>query len=591
MAKRQTPQYLPKPSPTPLSDYLDLAISSNYFKRVEQRKAYLEAFSAGANPLYICGKRKSGKTMFATELAYELTQDWEFGRRWRKSRERTYTFHYRTSIFKTICDYHIPGYVLDLEKRKVEPHEVDEQRFRDKCQLLRVYTPNDALFILDDVNGISITDLVEDPHYQELLSLGRLIIVTDDIETYPEHVIEPLPSTYLPSQEYDLSNYSPDERVIAHNAALIPTSGMNGMLFSLANGILPKDLHESSELWQLIPHSSQIVQPLDVPYSGSDADYMPFLDNLYRKGTQPLKNISKYDQICHCYKKAAYFLSDPEGIIARRAGELFKARGDLFEAFDLYKLFLTKQQARNPEDPVLLAEALFEVGCFRAYHQAIYSGDFSEIYRAEALEYFQRALQLQTTHLAKGHASIAMTRLAIAHMKAEEYDFTGATELYKVALTEVMTHNPNDYHTIAQLHIGAAGFFCGRSGRPWQREHAELALEIFEANNEYDEAYADACLYMEQSFPRMHADQRAPWIKKALETIQQLHPQKRQFLATLHFLSADVFETSKNYEAQANELKEVIRILEERLPPNHKRLLDAYQAFEYAIQRQEEVSQ
>ena len=89
----------------------------------------------------------------------------------------------------------------------------------------------------------------------------------------------------------------------------------------------------------------------------------------------------------------------------------------------------------------------------------------------------------------------------------------------------------------------------------------------------------------------MHADQRAPWIKKALETIQQLHPQKRQFLATLHFLSADVFETAKNYEAQAHELKEVIRILEERLPPNHKRLLDAYQVFEYAMQRQEEVSQ
>lgn len=586
MTRKQAPKNLPRPIPTQLGEYLNLAISSNYFARKEQRKTYVEAYSTGLNPLFVCGMGKSGKTMFAKEIAYELTRDWEYGTRWRRSRPRTYTLHFRSSLFETICDYHIPGYVLDLEKRKVTPNEVIGQKYRDKYQILRKYTPDDAIFILDDVNGLTIGDLVTDPHYQDLLSLGRVIVVTDDTETYPENVIEPLPATYVPNQKYNLSLCSKSECVIAQNAALIPYGGMNALLFAQANGISLSDLFHSPGLEHVLPHDSRIVLPMDVPYSGNDADYMPFLDYLYGKGTQPLENATKYDQICHCYKKAAYLLSDYEGIIARRAGELFKARGDLFEAFTLYELFLAKQQSLSPGNPILLAEALFEVGCFRAFHQAIFVRDFVGVYRGEAQEMFQKALQIQMEHLPKGHASTAKTRLALAHMKAEEYDFAGATEIYELALAEVREYNPNDFRTIAELHIGAAGFFLGRSGRPWQREHAELALEVLTANNEYDSSYADACLYMEQSFPRMHADQRAPWIKKALDTIQRLHPQKRQFLATLHLLSADVYETLKDYDAQVKELKEVISIFEERLPPEHERLLAAYQALNNAIQLQ-----
>lgn len=563
----------PIPVPEDLGDYLNLSSSGQYYERKPMIDFLIDTYLSGCNPLFVCGPPKSGKSIFAKELAWNLTKKKDYERN-NKFRDRTYVLTYMGSIRKSICEYHIPGYVTLPEHWDASPEEVELEVFRDKMQLLRQYT-HDGVFILENVNDTPLSQLTLDPAYCDLLSLGTVIIVSLDIETYPEYSIGMLPAEYQNGISRDLNKYSDEKRIILQNASLLPPTGISTLTFISIQGREHKQaVLELIGSGDLVESVTMGILPTDYPYSGSDNDYAAFLSKLQHRAKKKYTSQRTYDVICQCLKKAAAFLDDKDGTIARIAGALVKDRGDFISAFALYEQFLAKQLSLTPLDPIMLSEALYEVGCIRAYKALIGKGNNREALFSEAKEMLQQALIYQEEHLGSSSFNLAYTRLALAQMVAEERDFARADDLCSAAVSDLLSVVEEDDPCLADIYLNAASVYPGPfSQREVRLRYVEKALEIAEKWNLQDEVHSLAYAMMATSISALETEKRAEYSKKSLEILEKVTPHKRHSIYLEHKNRAYSAMHSNDYARQIQHLSIAINVLLEMLPLKHPRII------------------
>lgn len=251
-----------------------------HFERKDMLVMQLVRYAQGSNPLLVCGAPKSGKTAFSKEVARAICGVLPNGDGEPEER-RIHIIPYCGSVKESISNLYIPGYILLPwdNNWSASADALKHQQYCEKLQILRSYAVHPSIFILDDVTGVSLSEIEEEPEYQDLLSLGTVIVVSDDVVTYPEWVISPVPEHIYNINNFRPSKYSSDERKAFQNAVLLPPDGMGSYSF-----IRAMDLNYWGEMWGLIEngllpsdHASRVF-PIQGGPIGKDEDYMPFFE-------------------------------------------------------------------------------------------------------------------------------------------------------------------------------------------------------------------------------------------------------------------------------------------------------------------------
>lgn len=562
----------PVPIADSLEDYLDVHLSDHYYSRDAEKAKLLDAHKSGANPLFICGEPSSGKTLLAKELAWDLTKHIELGKRDR-SPDKTYVLKFDGSIRNTVIRHHIPLYVLlPVSGWGASDDVLSNQLYVDKLSLLK-RVPAGSVFILDGVDSISLSTLCEESEYEDLKSLGTVIITSTDMTTFPEWVVAPIPDEFKSPAQTDLNFLTKEEKIILQNAALLPPTGMPMTAFLRAQGMEHKEttlklIHNGS--LSEVPY--QGILPNNCPV-GRDEDYKPFLAYILRRAEAPHTSQKLYEVLCQVLKNAAHMLSDEDGFIARNAGELFKERGDYLEAIPLLELFLRKQQLLEPQDPVTLALALYQVGCIRGF-QAITKKDNRPVELAEeGKSMFLQALDIQTKHLNRGHVDLARTRMALAQMHTELSGYPDAEDLAEFALAEQLSEFPEDHYEIAETLLGCASLHMGAfSARIARKGYVERAMAIVDKWDFGDTIQADTYSMMEGCLTYSELERRIELQRRSIAIREKCTPHKRHTLYSDHQHLAWLANRNHDYQLEVAELTAAIEILLEMLPPEHPRI-------------------
>lgn len=562
----------PVPISDSLEDYLDVHLSGHYYSRDMEKEKLLNIHKSGTNPLFICGAPHSGKTLLAKELAWDLTKHIELGKRDR-SPDKTYVLKFDGSIRNTISRHHIPLYVLlPVSGWGASDDVLSDQIYVDKLSLLK-QVPAGSVFILDGVDSISLTTLCEEPEYKDLRSLGTVIITSTDMTSFPEWVVASIPDEFRHSAQTDFNRLTKEEQIILQNAALLPPTGMPMTAFLRAQGMELKEntlklIHNGS----LNEVSHQGILPNNCSV-GMDEDYKPFLTYVLRRAENPHTSQKLYEVLCQVLKNAAHILSDEDGYIARNAGELFKARGDYLEAIPLLELFLRKQQLLEPQDPVTLAQALYQVGCIRGFQAITKKDNRPEELAEEGKCMFLQALDIQTKHLNRGHVDLARTRLALALMHMEFPGCPEAEDLADFALAEQLSEFPEDHYEIAETLLGCASLHMGAfSARIARKAYVERAMSIVDKWNFGDAIQADTYSMMEGCLTYSELERRIELQRRSIAIREKCTPHNRHTLYSDHQHLAWLANRNHDYQLEVAELTAVIEILLEMLPPEHPRI-------------------
>jgi len=558
----------PVPVPHDLSDYPEEPLHTH------RLDALMDAYHAGVNPLFICGIPGSGKTTLAQELARKITG---FSPKRSPGKSRTYLLKFCGSIRDTIIRHHIPLYVLlPDEGWGADDEMLDEQCYRDKLQLFRQYAPPKALFILDGVD-IPLTELFADPQYEDLLSLGTVIITSRDTLTFPQWVMEPLPESGTRKVSVP---HSREERIILQDAALLPPTGMRMTTFLRAHGSNRKDL-----ILNLIRDGSLAVSGLNVLppdiCRGSDRDYEPFLTYLQHRAEQPTLSQILFDQICHTFKNAAFRLEDADGFLAHCAGRLFRERGDYTEAFPLYGQFLARQQALTPEDPVCLARALYENGCIHLFRGTFQSGARKAALQEQATDMLLQALAYQQASLSRGHPDLARTRMALASVNPASCGFEDSAQMAGYALSEQLSEYPEDHYDVAETLLGCAALHPGAfNQRLIRKDFTQRAIAVVDKWDYRDATQADAYSMMSGSLSIAELEQRIAWQQRALEIRKKWIPHGKLDIYEGYLQLIWLAHRAENSALEAETLSAAIELLLQMAPPDHPWIVSHQQALD-----------
>lgn len=572
----ETTEVRPVPIPYGLDEYLHGHLYSSAYPRTAEKAKLMDAHKAGMNPLVICGEHGSGTTFLAKDLARDLTKNIDS----KQNPCKTYLLPFDGSLRKTISNYHIPLYVLlPVSGWSASDEEIAQQRYNDKLSLLK-QVPEGSVFILDGVNTLLLSDVFNEPEFTTLLSLGTVIITSSDTSSFPEWVINPVPDECALKPLRDPGSYMPAERVVLQNAALVPPTGLHMPPFSLAQG---KE-NEDAVLKMILEGSLKIsanqkILPTDCSYSGNDEDYSHFLMYLHHLAKKSNTSQQDYEEICQVFKNAACFLEDKDGLIAWRAGQLFRARGDYIEAIPLYERFLLKQKHLEPQDPIMLAQALYDVGCIRAFHALNHkNGNRSELLE-EGTTMLLHALKLQEGSLNRGNIDLTKTRLALAQIGVDVPGYQDSAELASFALTEQLTVLSADHREIAETLLELAnmhqGVFTERKIRKSYVEQALAIVDKWDLDTTQAEAYsimADTYSMMSDCLTYSALDKRIELLRRALEIREKHTPHERHALYIEHQHLGWLYNRNRDYQHEVVELSAAIEILTEMLPPNHPRI-------------------
>ena len=567
MRPNRKQSFRPRPVPDKMRNYLDLRITGDYFERDEHLSKLLELHHKGKNPLWICCEPGGGGTTFAKELAWSITKRLR-GEVMHRLPDKTFLLPFHGSIFNTICDFHIPGYVLRPDDVwTTSEDQLKKQMYCDKLQLLQAYLPENSVLIVDGVEDVFSFEL--DSKYADLMALGTVIVVSYDTQTEPDWVINQLPDVYRHNSEKELRILNDNERIILQNASLLPVTGMSMLVFLRAQGAENKGavLNLINE-GVLEESGSAGIMPSNLAYSGSDEDYWFFLEHLKKHANSTTLSVKVYDQIAHCYKNAAHILRDVDGKVALTAGELFRNRGDLLEAFPMYELYLEKQERLEPKDYVSLANALYEVGCINVF-KAITSKD------AQKEKYFEtgktmllRALTYQEKFLDHGSRELAHTRITLAQLYYETLDFEKADAMCDLAIKEQLTALSPDHYDLGVTYLNAAILYRGHfAERKRRREYAEKALEILGQHGPKDKILADVYCVLQGCLPVYDYDKRIKYERMALEIYEKLYPNHKWWIYTSRYFLAYLEGKRGNTTGQIQNLNAALQILLEMLPP------------------------
>ena len=556
MRKRQLP-IRPKPLPDDLSNYPKLSPE-------EKNGAYKKALSHllryhydGLNPMFICGSSGAPKTSLAREVAWELTKRCEL-KDVPKLIDKTYLLHYCGSIRNTIEQFHIPGYVLLPDHWDATDTELSTQRYSDKLRLLHSYTPEGSVFILEDVDSKSLLELQGETEFEDLLSLGTVIITSQDTASMPQWVIPEKTAPLLNESAYKLNA---EEQIILQNASLLPDTGMNTLLFLRSQGREKRDtVLKLISTGLLAETGGARILPTSIPYSGKDEEYADFLTFLYQSATSnAAPSQVRYDQICQCVKKAAYILQDKEGLVSEYAAGLFKSRGDYIEAFSLYERFLAKQQELTPHNTESLARAMSAVGSIHSFKAIIGKGENRDSHFQKAKQMLREALRLQEAVLPSSDLSLEKTRMSLAQLLAEEGNYSEADSLCQLALSDQINAHSEIHPHVAQTYLDAASIhYRPFTARKLMRQYTEKALAILEkCEPDYGllaEAYSmmENCLYVNQT------KERIDWEQKALVLRKKYKPWGKHGLYNSHVHLASLAKSDNDYVMQAEELAKEI---------------------------------
>lgn len=571
--KRERPIY-PRPVPDELSDYIDCRIAGDYFERDEHLYKLLELHHQGKNPLWICCEPGGGGTTFAKELVWSITKR-PHGEIRHRLPDKTFLLPYHGSIFNTICDFYIPGYVLHPDNAwTTSEDQLKKQLYRDKLQLLQAYLPKDSVLIVDGVEDVFSFEL--DSKYADLMSLGTVIVVSNDTQTETEWAIDPLPDVYRHKSEKELRILSDDERIILQNASLLPVTGMSMPVFLRAQGAENKETVFNLINEGLLEESVSVgIVQNGIAYAGRDEEYQSFLEYLKKSANSTAFSAKIYDQITQCFKNAAHILRDKDGTVALTAGELFRNRGDLLEAIPMYELYLEKQERLEPKDYVSFANALYEVGCINMF-KAITSKD------AQKEKYFEtgkamlfRALAYQEKFLDRGSRELAHTRITLAQLYYETLDFEKADVMCDLANKEQLAVLPPDHYDLGATYLEAAMLYRGHFAERKRRQvYAEKALAILEQHGSKDKNLAGAYCVLQGCLPVYEYEERIRYERMALEIYEKYYPNHKWWIYTSHSFLARLEEKAGNAQGHIDELNAAIQVLLEMLPPKHPLIMN-----------------
>ena len=566
--KRERPIY-PRPVPDELSDYIACRITGDYFERDEHLYKLLELHHQGKNPLWICCEPGGGGTTFAKELVWSITKR-PHGEIRHRLPDKTFLLPYHGSIFNTICDFYIPGYVLhpDDAWTTSEDH-LKKQLYRDKLQLLQAYLPKDSVLIMDGIDDVFSFEL--DSKYADLMALGTVIIVSNDTQTEPDWVIEPLPEMYRCDPKREQQTLRDDEQIILQNASLLPITGLNMLVFLRAHGSEKKDTVLNLINEGLLEESVSVgIMPSNMAYSGSDEDYRPFLEYLKKRADSATLSAKVYDQIVHCFKNAAHILRDADGTIALTAGELFRNRGDLLEAIPMYELYLEKQEKVEPKDYVSLANALYEVGCINLFKAIKCKDNQKEEYYEAGKAMLYKALEYQEKCLDRGSRELAHTRMILAQLCYESLDFEKADAMCELAIKEQLAVLPPDHYDLGVTYLEAAMLYRGHFAERKRRQaYSEKALAILEQHGPKDKNLADAYCVLQGCLPVYEYEERIRYERMALEIYKKYYPNHKWWIYISHSFLARLEGKAGNLQGHIDELNAAMQVLLEMLPPKH----------------------
>ena len=571
MRKRQLP-IRPEPLPDDLSNYPKLSPE-------EKEGAYEKALSQllryhydGLGPMFICGSSRAPKTSLAREVAWELTKRCEL-KDVAKLIDKTYLLHYCESIRNTIEQFHIPGYVLLPNHWDATDMELSTQRYSDMLRLLRSYTPEGSIFILADVDSKSLLELQGETEFEDLLSLGTVIITSQDTASIPQWVIPENPAPHLIKPAYALNA---EEQIILQNASLLPDTGMNTLLFLRSQGRGKKDTVLNLITTGLLTEAGGArILPGSIPYSGRDEDYADFLAFLHQRATSNVAPFQvRYGQICQCFKKAAYILQDKEGLVAECAAGLFKSRGDYIEAFSLYEKFLAKQQELTPPDAESLARAMSAVGSIHSLKAIFGKSENRDSHFQKAKKMLHEAMRLQEAVLPSSDLSLEKTRMSLAQLLAEEGNYSEADSIFQLALADQINANSEIHPHVAQTYLDAASIYYRTfAERKLMRQYTEKALAILERCEPDYGLLAEAYSMMENCLYVIQTKERIDWEQKALALKEKYKPWGKHEIYNSHVHLAFLAKSDNDYGMQAEELAKAIQILEEMVPQDHTRIL------------------
>lgn len=567
-ANRKQP-HRPRPVPDEMGDYLDLRITGDYFERDECLSRLLELWHKGKNPLWICCEPGGGGTTFAKELAWSITKrpDGEIRHR---LPDKTFLLTYKGSIFNTICDFYIPGYVFrPYDAWTTSEDMVMKQRYQDKLQLLQAYLPKDSVLIVDGVDDVFSFEL--DSKYADLMALGTVIIVSNDTKTEPDWVIEPLSEADHRGQTRKQRALNDGEQIILQNASLLPITGLNMLVFLRAQGSEKKETVLNLINEGLLEESVSVgIMPSNMAYSGNDEDYRSFLEHLKKRADSATLSTKVYDQITHCFKNAAHILCDADGNIALTAGKLFRNRGDLLEAIPMYELYLEKQEKLESKDYTTLANALYEVGCINLFKAITSKEAQRETYLETGKAMLSRALAYQEKYLDRGSRELAHTRMTLAQLCYETHDLKTADAICELAIKEQLAVLPLDHYDLGVTYLEAAMLHRGRfAERKRRQEYAEKALAILEQHGSRDKSLADVYCVLQGCLPVYDYDGRIRFEQMALEIYEKYYPNHKWWRYSSHTFLAHLEGKRGNTQGQVQNLNDALQILLEMLPPEH----------------------
>ena len=570
MRSNRKQSFRPRPVPDEMRNYLDLRITGDYFERDENLSKLLELHHKGKNPLWICCEPGGGGTTFAKELAWSITKRLR-GEIMHRLPDKIFLLPFHGSIFNTICDFHIPGYVLRPDDIwTASEDQLKKQMYRDKLQLLQAYLPENSVLIVDGVEEVFSFEL--DSKYADLIALGTVIVVSYDTQTEPDWVIAPLPDVYFHNSEKELRILNDNERIILQNASLLPVTGMSMQVFLRAQGAENKEavLNLINEGLLGESGSADIMPSNMMAYYGSDEDYRFFLEYLKKRANSATISAKGYDQNAHCYRNAAHILRDTDGTVALFAGELFRNRGDLLEAIPMYELYLEKQEKLEPKDYASLANALYEVGCINVF-KAITSKDTQkEKYFETGKAMLLRALAYQEKFLDRGSRELAHTRITLAQLYYETLDVEKADAMCELAIKEQMAVLPPDHYDLGVTYLESAMLYRGHFAERKRRQaYAEKALAILEQHGPKDKNLADIYGVLQGCLPVYEYEERIKYERMALEIYGKYYPNHKWWIYTSRYFLAHLEGKRGNTTGQIQDLNAALQMLLEMLPPEH----------------------